>query len=207
MLPPRLHHDPLFDRADHWFDRARASLLGVLPCQRGCCRCCVGSFVITILDVDALQAGLAALPSDTRLAIHERAKAQIAAMETAYPRLQHSRDLTGWKDDELDRLAERFADAPCPALAADGSCHVYMFRPLTCRTMGIPVEENGLVQGACEVQTAVPLIKVSSVLRRQEDDLAAQEAEALHTRRKALGRPATHDDVEEVLLAYGFLSE
>jgi hypothetical protein len=36
---------------------------------------------------------------------------------------------------------------------------VYEFRPITCRTMGVPVESDGMVHGACNVQTAVPIIR------------------------------------------------
>ena len=125
-------------------------------------------------------------------------------MEHAYPQLKRSRYLTDWNDDELDRLAEQFADLPCPALDADGSCRVYAFRPLTCRTMGIPVEEDGVIQGACEVQTSTPLIKLSSILRTQEDDLAAREVRALQNRRDA--RKPAKIDGEEMWLQYGFLS-
>ena len=203
MTPPLFPHQQLFAHADQWFNRARAALLGALPCQRGCCRCCVGSFAITLLDVDTLQEGLATLPPETRLCIEQRAREQAEAMEAVYPRLKKSRDVSEWEDDQLDHLAEHFADLPCPALAADGSCHIYDFRPFTCRTTGIPVEHDGVVHGACEVQTAVPLIKLSHIVRTQEDDLAAREAHALHTRRISTDRLA---ESEEVFLPYGFLN-
>jgi Fe-S-cluster containining protein len=184
---------PFFAKADHWFARSRAALLDAVPCQRGCCRCCIGVFPITRLDVDQLQVGLNALPRQQRLHIQERACDQVARLEAAFPELQRSRPVSDWAEKDLDDVAERFGDLPCPALAPDGSCHVYAFRPMTCRTTGIPVEENGLVHGACEVQTAVPLIKLSSSLRRQEDDIAAMEA-------AAFGSPN-----EEVFLPYGFM--
>jgi len=204
MSSSPLPYQPLFGQAEQWFDRARASLLGALPCGRGCCLCCIGPFAITVLDADALEAGLTRLPAETRSDVQARAQQQAAAMEHAYPQLKRSRYLTDWNDDELDRLAEQFADLPCPALDADGSCRVYAFRPLTCRTMGIPVEEDGVIQGACEVQTSTPLIKLSSILRTQEDDLAAREVRALQNRRDA--RKPAKIDGEEMWLQYGFLS-
>ena len=195
---------PLLDQADQWFDRARASLLGALPCGRGCSRCCIGPFAITVLDADALEAGLATLPPETRADVQAREQQQAAAMEQVYPQLKRSPFLMDWDDDDLDRLADQFADLPCPALDSDGSCRVYAFRPLTCRTMGIPVEEDGLVQGACEVQISTPLIKLSSILRMQENDLAAREVRALQTRRDARKPAGVAGD--EILLQYGFLS-
>ena len=61
---------PIFEQADHWYRRARAALLEALPCRNGCSRCCIGPFPITMLDVDELQVGLAALPSEKHASIH-----------------------------------------------------------------------------------------------------------------------------------------
>jgi hypothetical protein len=107
-----------------------------------------------------------------------------------------------WSDGDLDEFANRFADLPCPALARDGSCLLYPFRPLACRTMGIPIEQDGRVDGACEIQTAVPVIRLSRRAREEECQLAEQEAAELARLRQAL--PGSGD---EVWLAYGFLPD
>ncbi|HYM37783.1 MAG TPA: YkgJ family cysteine cluster protein [Nitrospiraceae bacterium] len=193
---------PLFVQSEQWFHRASAALLGSLPCRRGCHRCCIGPFAITILDAEELQRGLPALPAHTRRDIESRARAQAAALESAYPRLKATPFLDGWPDGEIDRLVAQFAELPCPALDKDGSCRVYPFRPLVCRTMGIPTESDGLVQGACEVQTSVPLIRPSRATREQEQQLAGQEAVEIATR-----CGTAPESGEEVLLAYGFLPE
>jgi Fe-S-cluster containining protein len=57
-------------------------------------------------------------------------------------------------DEQAEARFEDFADhEPCPALdPATGTCDVYEFRPMTCRTFGPPVRsgpENGL--GVCEL--------------------------------------------------------
>lgn len=191
----------LFVQSEQWFLRAHAELLGALPCRRGCSRCCIGPFAVTILDVAELERGLPALPGQAVRAIESRARTQAAALESAYPRLANTPFLDDWPDSEIDGLAERFADFPCPALDADGSCLVYPMRPLACRTMGIPVEAGDLVQGACEVQTAIPLIRPSRVLREEEQQLAAQEAIEI----EAL-RAASPDRGEELLLTHGILA-
>jgi Fe-S-cluster containining protein len=121
-------------------------------------------------------------------------------MEIRYPRLKDSSMLDEWDDEAIDDLVAEFAALPCPALQSDGSCGIYESRPMTCRTMGLPVEEQGLVQGACEIQTFVPIKRLSSSIREQEQELAHQEAVALdqlREQRQARG--------EEILLAYGFL--
>lgn len=149
-----------------------------------------------------MQQGLPALPEQTRLEIEARARAQAANFELAYQRLKSSPFLDDWPDAEIDGLAAQFADLPCPALDADGSCLIHPFRPLACRTMGIPVETAGVVEGACEVQTSTPLIRLAPSFRGEEHRLAEQEAAGIAALRE------THPEAgEEVLLAYGFLPE
>ncbi|MBI4401974.1 MAG: YkgJ family cysteine cluster protein [Nitrospirae bacterium] len=202
MSAPSAGHARLLAHSEAWFNRARAALLGELPCRQGCCRCCVGPFAITILDAAELQRGLATLDGSVRQDIEATAHRQTAAIEAEFPRLSESPFLDGWSDPEQDAVVERFADLPCPALGSDGSCHVYPFRPVTCRTTGIPVETDGLVEGACQVQTAVPLIRLPRSLRDEESRLAELEADEIDARRRT-APPAG----EEVLLAYGFLAE
>ncbi len=194
--------DSLFHLADQWFDRARTSLGETLPCRQGCSSCCIGPFPVTQLDVLELRRGLALLPDEQRTAIQTRATEQVAELEQAYPVLQTDPSLDTWKDDAIDHLVAQFGDRPCPALQSDGSCGLYAFRPLTCRTMGIPTETDGVVQGACTVQTSVPIVRLSATLRGEEDEIAKQEGEALDVLRQV--RPSMG---EEVLLPYGFLPE
>lgn len=191
----------LFVQSEQWFHRAQAALLGTLPCRRGCSRCCIGPFAVTILDVAELQRGLPTLPEPTLRDIESRARAQIATFESAYPRLAATPFLDDWPDSEIDQLATQFAELPCPALDVDGSCRVYPFRPLACRSMGIPIEADNLVQGACEIQTSVPLVRPSRATREEERQLAEQEATEIAAR-----RTASRESGEEVLLAYGFLA-
>jgi Fe-S-cluster containining protein len=192
----------LFVQSEQWFHRAHAALLGALPCRRGCSRCCIGPFAVTILDVAELQRGLPTLPEPILRDIESRARAQIATFESAYPRLAATPFLDEWPDSEIDQLATQFADLPCPALDADGACRIYPFRPLACRTMGIPVEADNLVQGACEVQTSVPLVRPSRATREEEQQLAGQEAAEI-----AAQRQTDQEIGEEVLLVYGFLPD
>jgi Fe-S-cluster containining protein len=123
-------------------------------------------------------------------------------METQAPALRQSIGLDDWQDRAIDELVETFAKLPCPALQPDGSCGVYPFRPLTCRTTGIPTEETGVAQGACEVQTALPIRRLPRSLREEEDLLAQTEARMLAHRQRVTGTKG-----EELLLPYGFLAE
>lgn len=195
-------HTRLLRQTNCWFTRARAALLETLPCSRGCFRCCVGPFPITVLDAHLLRDGLDRLPSASRQAIQHRAMAQIEQFEQQFPALRISPFLDQWDDSAIDQVTARFHEAPCPALQEDGSCGVYEVRPLTCRLMGIPTSLDGIVQGACEIQSFVPITRLSTALREEESALATAEAAALTLLQQASGLSG-----EEFLLPYGFLPE
>jgi Fe-S-cluster containining protein len=191
----------LHERASQWFERSRAAMLGELPCRQGCSLCCRGPFAITVLDAEVLRDGMAALALAVREDIEACAQAQANAMEAEFPRLAASKYLDDWPDSEIDALASRFADLPCPALDSAGDCRVYAYRPLTCRMMGIPTDGNGLVQGACEIQTAVPVVGLPIIFREQEERLAEGEASDIGALRES--RAIAGD---EVWLPSGFLA-
>ena len=191
---------PLYQKTAYWFERATAALLNEVPCRLGCTNCCIGPFPITILDVQTLQQGLAGLLPDHRHRIEQRAIEHTAAMETAFPQLTHTNLIDNWSDQEIDRLVTAFHHHPCPALEPDGRCGIYQHRPLVCRSMGIPTEDRGMAYGACEVQTFIPIVRLPSSFREEEDRLLQEEAVALDALRLTTGSAG-----EEVFLPYGFL--
>jgi Fe-S-cluster containining protein len=196
----RSQPDRLATLTEQWFHRAAASLPGQLPCRQGCSHCCVGLFSITILDADRLTSGLGLLPPDVRTSIIETAQKQIAQLEAAAPRLKRTTYMDDWPDAETDRLSAEFGHLPCPALSTDGTCQVYLFRPIACRTMGIPEERAGLTHGACDVQTFVPIRRLSERFRQEEQAIAGEEAAALDAYRQQTCRTG-----EELWLPYGFV--
>jgi hypothetical protein len=201
MQPPRpSHRTTLARKTDDWFRRASAALLSQLPCRAGCSHCCIGLFPITRLDARLVQEGLSHLPAAQRIRIEGRALQQVTELEAAYPRLKRSPSLDGWSDDDIDRAATAFHDTPCPALGDNGLCLLYDYRPLTCRSMGIPARQDGIVNGACAVQTFVPIARLSASLEAEERELAASEAAELST------LPEVAADGEEILLPYAFVA-
>ena len=58
-----------------------------------------------------------------------------------------------------------------------------------------------MVTGACEVQTSVPIVRLSSALVAEEQALAVLESVAL------AALPETATEGEEVLLPYGFIPD
>jgi Fe-S-cluster containining protein len=193
------HLTALAGKTDDWFRRASAGLLNQVPCRAGCSHCCKGVFPITRLDVRLLEDGLARLPSDQRKRIEERAVHQTAELEAAYPQLEISPSLDGWSDEEIDHAVHAFRDVPCPALGSDGLCALYAYRPLTCRSMGIPTRQDATVNGACSVQTFVPIVRLSASLETEEQELAASEAALLEV------LPEVATEGEELLVPYAFV--
>ena len=192
----------VFEKTSRWFERSKASLLGNLPCTQGCTHCCIGLFFVTILDRREIQRGLRTLPDEQRKRIERTAAEQVTALTVAVPPLNRNRFIDEWPEGDSDRVIERFDTWPCPALEQDGRCGLYEFRPLVCRSMGVPQDDGVLVSGACAVQTAVPLIRVSKAIREEENHLAGMEAEEIEALRGRLGVEG-----EEVLLPFAFLPE
>ena len=201
MRPPASSRvTTLARKTDDWFRRASATLLSQVPCHSGCSHCCIGLFPITRLDGRLLQEGLARLSTTQREHIVTRAARQVTALEAAFPRLGSSPSLDAWSDADIDEAVRAFPDAPCPALADNGLCSLYASRPLTCRSMGIPTREDGMVHGACEVQTFVPITRLSAALEAEEQHLANLESVEL------AALPEVSVRGEELLLPYGFVS-
>jgi len=156
-------------------------------------------FAITQLDAHLLQQGIRHLPIEQRQRIEGRAVQQVTILETAYPRLKPSPSIGGWSDEEIDQAVTAFHDAPCPALGNDGLCSLYDYRPLTCRSMGIPARQDAMVNGACAVQTFVPIARLTASLEAEEQELAALEAAEL------AALPEVAAEGEEILLPYAFV--
>lgn len=132
--------------------------------------------------------------------MQETAAEQVSALMDAVPQLARTPFIDQWREEEIDQLTLQFDTWSCPALEQDGACGLYEFRPLVCRSMGIPPEEGGSVNGACAVQTAIPLIRIPSPLREEEGQLAGIEADGLEILRRQLGAQG-----EELLLPFAFL--
>ncbi|MCP9456615.1 MAG: hypothetical protein NNA18_10965 [Nitrospira sp.] len=157
---------------------------------------------MTILDRVQIQQGLGGLEPEKRRSIVQRALDQTRLIEQAAPVLTRNLFIDQWADHDIDALVEQFSHLECPALLSDGSCAVYPFRPLTCRSMGIPQAVGTTVEGACAVQTAVPLVQLPLFYREEENHLLQEEANLLMHQ---MILEATEG--EEILLPYAFLAE
>ena len=126
-----------------------------LACRPGCSQCCVGVFAINQLDALRLRNGLAEVEKkDPERAARIRARAleTVARLSADFP----GDPVTGVLDDSDDEVMHQrwndFAnDVPCPALHTEnGTCEIYEFRPVLCRTFGPPVRDEGEL-GVCDL--------------------------------------------------------
>jgi Fe-S-cluster containining protein len=117
-----------------------------LACRPGCFECCIGPFPIAPLDAARLREGLNALAAtDPHRArrVRERARRSVVRICRDYPQDPLATVLA------LDEAAEH---EPCPALDPDtGTCDLYAYRPITCRTFGPAVSCGGEALAVCEL--------------------------------------------------------
>ena len=126
-----------------------------LVCRPGCTQCCVGPFAISPLDASRLEKGLQELArtDPVRAArVRERIAESVARLTPDFP----GDPVTGllFDDPKSEVAFDDFAnDEVCPALdPMHGTCDLYAWRPMTCRTFGPPVRsgpEGGLA--VCEL--------------------------------------------------------
>ncbi len=113
-----------------------------LLCKPGCSECCVGPFPITVLDAWRLHRGLAELGRRDQVraaAVLRRARIVADRLKVDFP--GDSRTGILWDDEETEEsFCSRHSSVPCPVLDPQTSrCDLYEWRPLSCRTMGLPV--------------------------------------------------------------------
>jgi Fe-S-cluster containining protein len=114
-----------------------------IACRPGCYECCIGPFPITQLDAARLREGLAAVDPAIAARLIDRARQSVSRLEGDYPGDTVTRVL------EEDEAAE---SEPCPALDPDtGTCDLYAWRPMTCRTFGPAIRFAGESLAVCEL--------------------------------------------------------
>jgi Fe-S-cluster containining protein len=105
-------HDALVAKVEAFtaaaFERARDQM----ACRRGCDGCCFAWLTVDQVEADRIRAALAELPADLREEVRTRGSLQ------------------------QEREAARASEPRCAMLQDDGSCAVYIARPLVCRTQG-----------------------------------------------------------------------
>ena len=159
-----------------------------LACKPGCHQCCIGVFAISQLDAAQLREGL----SRAAPAVAQRIRTRVAE--------SHARLLADFPGDPTTGLLftdpaheEAFADFAneevCPVLDPNtGTCDLYAFRPVQCRTFGPPVRDEEDHLTVCELcfigatPEEVERCEMSQDWRANEADLinTAEKTSGLH---------------------------
>ena len=126
-----------------------------LACKPGCSQCCHGVFAINQLDAIRLREGLAKLETqdpERAARIRRRVRDTVVRLSEDYPGDPMSGILDEDDTDEAAKRWDDFANAePCPVLdPATGTCELYEYRPVTCRTFGPALKSDGDL-GHCEL--------------------------------------------------------
>lgn len=125
-----------------------------LVCQAGCTQCCYGPFAISAWDAKRLRDGLAALERDepARAArVRERSGRAVDQLSATFPGDAETGILS--KTVEAEARFQEFAnEMACPALdLGTGTCDLYAWRPVTCRTFGPPLQLGPEAIAVCEL--------------------------------------------------------
>ena len=123
-------------------------------CRAGCHECCIGCFAISQSDTLRLQQGLRELAaSDPQRAtrVVQRARATVASYAGQFPG-DPATGLLGQDDDSAARFEDFGNEDACPALDPEtGTCDLYAWRPVTCRTFGPAIRLNSDSVDTCEL--------------------------------------------------------
>jgi len=125
-----------------------------LNCRQGCIPCCMGPFEVTPLDAVRLAVGLLEMGSthpDRAALLGRRAMRLACEMAAA---MEHRLPTGTLPSDQGERegLLGEFSSTPCPAVSRrSGRCLLYAFRPLSCRSYGLPVMCGGETLPPCSL--------------------------------------------------------
>lgn len=127
----------LLAEVDAWFARCQAAYPREIRCVDGCSGCCRGLFDITLLDARLLRTGFDRLPATTRSAVLEKAHQRLTELQQLWLGFGPPYLLNHLPDSDWTAMPED-DPTPCPLLDAHGRCLVYEWRPMICRTHGLP---------------------------------------------------------------------
>jgi Fe-S-cluster containining protein len=122
-----------------------------LACRPGCHQCCIGVFAISQLDAENLREGLTMAEAGVAQRIRTRAAESRARLRAEFPG-DPTTGLLFTEPQHEEAFADFANDEPCPVLDPDtGTCDLYEFRPVQCRTFGPPVRDEDDHLTVCEL--------------------------------------------------------
>lgn len=130
-----------------WSAAAGRTAPGELACRAGCFGCCVGLFEISLPEAALVRAGVGSLTPAVREDVVRRARRIAEESAHAFPGDAAAGILDPDRSEEADdAYFEVIADRACPMLdLPSGSCRIYEYRPVTCRTYGFAWSKDGAI--------------------------------------------------------------
>ena len=151
-----MNYSEVLAELDAWFARGvREAGPGVVLCRRGCSACCNGPFDISPADAELVAAAINRLAPEIRSLVQLRAADQVDQYRELNASWSPPWDPGTIGDRAFDRLCNRLATLPCPALGPDGACLIYAGRPATCRIIGLPMRtaQGETLENNCPIRS------------------------------------------------------
>jgi len=141
--------EPFFQRytqlvrvADEAFDRIKRGHPEEVNCTEGCSDCCHAVFDVALIEALYINARFeCAFDADTRKRLLE--KANRADREAYAMKRRVSRAVQAGDDTRQIMHVVAKQRLRCPFLNETEQCDIYPFRPITCRTYGVPTSIQG----------------------------------------------------------------
>jgi Fe-S-cluster containining protein/protein tyrosine phosphatase (PTP) superfamily phosphohydrolase (DUF442 family) len=179
-LSPFFHdYEVLLDRMDAVFQDAAAKDRSILSCGLETDACCYELLELTFVEAAYLNHHV-----NRMLAAHERRSAIERAVEVAGRTKAILRTLEageGRMMDDRENLLKSYRASKilCP-LNIDGKCTVYPFRPIACRTYGIPAARFDATASAAESKTEKSILVAQPLNNEVGDALTTISANMLY---------------------------
>ncbi len=135
-------YSELVTRADKAFETIAGQYPESIKCRPGCSDCCHAVFGLFPVEAVFLKHDFDQLNEDQRQAALIRAQAadkEIAQLEKTLANFEG--------DTHMQNYSVAKARVRCPLLTDKNECIMYEYRPITCRTYGIPT----MIQGQMKV--------------------------------------------------------
>lgn len=144
----------LLGELDEWFARGVVDAgHDIVLCRRGCSACCNGPFDISPADAQLVAAAVEQLDPSVRSHVQLQAINHTARYFDIDPEWAVPWAIDDNGEGRFDRVSDRLASLPCPALGDDGSCVIYDARPANCRVIGLALitPDGGILDNACPI--------------------------------------------------------
>lgn len=177
-------YEALAGKADAVFDKVRSEYGPLVRCKNGCSDCCHALFDLTLVEALYINAHFNEMFSGKQRDVLLD-KANRADRKTYRIKREAFKEMQKGKN-EVDILAMvALEKVRCPLLNDDDECDMYLYRPITCRFYGIPMEIHGMShtcgKSGFKEGEKYPTVKLE-VIQKQLYEISGDIVRELNTR-------------------------